>query len=770
MTWALALILTAAAVDFRIPLVERQVAGDPRGALEAAEAAETERPEAAAEAGVSYLQGRLLESLGRQARAEHAYEQALSEARELEPWTRYRAALAHERGGHPEVATGLVAGVIDPETPEDLLARATELFARSLEGGGDCRVLHGVMARTGDALPDHQRRLLEVAEARCADEHGDELRAGLLLCQVLAENREDDPGRLAAERLDSLLGRIDPLRRALARRDCEAELEVGLTLHHHRQFELSVPYLERVASRMGGGRTVSGDEELEVLYAIARGYFWREEFAVAAERFGELVLRTRNLEERARVLYQQARSQELDGDWQEADRTFRKAFLTDREGPLAGPALLSALRLEWRGGGARGEQSALDLLSVLGKLTGAREYASRAYLFLAVSDLVRGRRDRAPGWLAAAERLDRDSAYEAEYWRGRWAELGAHQREPGAAAEAVSRYLEVALGDAYHPLAVDARERLRTPILAGAVEHEARRRAASGRPEGQLAAWLLRGEGSLEGRAARRAMVVGYAADPDLAPFYGLSRVPVARWPLWQRDLDRAPEMLLGLGLVDDGAPVVRRVFGGGDPDLAYTGSRLLLEAERVPEAMLFTAAFARPVLRRVPDAAQPPEIRTLIYPLAWGERIEAESLRFGIDPHLLAGIIREESRYDPRALSGASARGLTQFVHMTARRLAPAVGLGVIAPDDLYEPRVAITLGAAYLAELSAEFDGQLHQAVAAYNAGPAQARLWQAYCYGRELPEYFSKTGFVQTRGYLRKVLSSRAQYEELYPGMDR
>jgi soluble lytic murein transglycosylase-like protein len=766
MTWALALILAATAADFRIPLVERQIAGDPRGALEAAAAAAEERPEEAAEAGVSYLRGRLLETLGHQLRAEHAYEEALSEAPELEPWTRYRAALGHERGGHPEVATGLVAGVIDPDTPEDLLARATELFARSIEGGGDCRVLHGVMARTGDRLPDHQRRILEVAEAGCADEAGDELQAGLLLCAVLAENREDDPGRLAAERLDSLLGRIDPLRRALAVRDCDAEREVGLTLHHHRQFELSVPYLEGVAGRLGGRRTVSSDEELEVLYAIARGYFWREEFAVAAERFGDLVLRTRDLEERARVLYQQARSQELDGDWQEADRTFRKAFLTDREGPLAGPALLSAVRLEWRGGS---EQSALDLMAVLGNLTGGREYASRAYLFLAVSDLVRGRGDRAVGWLAAAERLDRDSAYEAEYWRGRWAELGAHQRAPGAATEAVDRYLEVALGDAYHPLAVDARERLRTPILAGAVEAEARRRAASGRPEGQLAAWLLRGEGSLEGRAARRAMVVGYASDPDLAPFYRLTRVPVARWPAWQRDLDRAPEMLLGLGLVDDGAPAVRRLFGGDDPNLAYTGSRMLLEAERVPQAILFAAAFARPVLRRVPDVAQPPEIRTLIYPLAWGERIEAESRRFGIDPHLLAGIIREESRYDPRALSGASARGLTQFVHLTARRLAPAVGLGVISPDDLYQPRVAITLGAAYLAELSAQFDGTLHQAVAAYNAGPAQARLWQAYCYGRELPEYFSKTGFVQTRGYLRKVLSSKAQYEELYPGLD-
>ena len=57
----------------------------------------------------------------------------------------------------------------------------------------------------------------------------------------------------------------------------------------------------------------------------------------------------------------------------------------------------------------------------------------------------------------------------------------------------------------------------------------------------------------------------------------------------------------------------------------------------------------------------------------------------------------------------------------------------------------------------------------MAAYNAGPAQSHLWQRYCYSREMPEYFTKTGFAQTRAYLRKVLASQAQYQELYPELD-
>ena len=53
----------------------------------------------------------------------------------------------------------------------------------------------------------------------------------------------------------------------------------------------------------------------------------------------------------------------------------------------------------------------------------------------------------------------------------------------------------------------------------------------------------------------------------------------------------------------------------------------------------------------------------------------------------------------------------------------------------------------------------------VAAYNAGENQAELWRSYCFSREPEEYFSKVGFAETRGYLSKVLESRAQYARLY-----
>jgi soluble lytic murein transglycosylase len=126
---------------------------------------------------------------------------------------------------------------------------------------------------------------------------------------------------------------------------------------------------------------------------------------------------------------------------------------------------------------------------------------------------------------------------------------------------------------------------------------------------------------------------------------------------------------------------------------------------------------------------------------------------------------MREESRFDPDAVSEAAARGLTQFVLPTARRFAPAIGRTGVSAEDLHEPGVAIALGAAYLADLALRFDGRRHQMLAAYNAGEEQAMLWQSYCQSREPAEYLTKIGFQQTRDYVRRVLASRAHYRELY-----
>ena len=165
-----------------------------------------------------------------------------------------------------------------------------------------------------------------------------------------------------------------------------------------------------------------------------------------------------------------------------------------------------------------------------------------------------------------------------------------------------------------------------------------------------------------------------------------------------------------------------------------------------------------------MPLIFQPREFHELLYPSPYRETLVTQTRLRGVPPSLLAAIIREESRYDRFALSPAAARGLTQFTLPTARRIAADIELSRLDPEDLYRPEIALALGAAYVANLLKEFKGAAHVSVAAYNAGEPQAALWRSYCFSPEMEEFFTKVSFQETRNYLRKVLTSRAHYEEL------
>ena len=161
------------------------------------------------------------------------------------------------------------------------------------------------------------------------------------------------------------------------------------------------------------------------------------------------------------------------------------------------------------------------------------------------------------------------------------------------------------------------------------------------------------------------------------------------------------------------------------------------------------------------------PALRRLLYPFPHPTEIRAEAEARRVDPFLLLGVIREESRFDAGAVSPAAARGLAQFVLPTARRVAISAGLPLPGARDLDRPTVAIALGASYLAELSVRFQGRDAAVAAAYNAGEDQAALWQRYCFTHEPEEYLAKIGFRETRAYVQRVLGSRAHYAALYGG---
>jgi len=94
-----------------------------------------------------------------------------------------------------------------------------------------------------------------------------------------------------------------------------------------------------------------------------------------------------------------------------------------------------------------------------------------------------------------------------------------------------------------------------------------------------------------------------------------------------------------------------------------------------------------------------------------FGAEIDAAAARYGIDPALLRGLVRQESGFDPRARSGAGAMGLTQLMPATAS------ALGVTDP---YDPAQSLDGGARYLRQMLDRFGNDPAKALAAYNAGP--------------------------------------------------
>jgi soluble lytic murein transglycosylase len=152
----------------------------------------------------------------------------------------------------------------------------------------------------------------------------------------------------------------------------------------------------------------------------------------------------------------------------------------------------------------------------------------------------------------------------------------------------------------------------------------------------------------------------------------------------------------------------------------------------------------------------------------AWPAPFEDEVRRAtsggGVEPGLVYAVMREESGYRPEVVSVSGARGLLQLMPETAERVSRRAGIALGSPDDLFLPRINIKLGAAYLAELLARFDGRPSAAIGSYNAGPNAVSRWLA-AGAAEDDEWVEAISYDQTRGYVKRVLRSLHAYRVLY-----
>lgn len=173
---------------------------------------------------------------------------------------------------------------------------------------------------------------------------------------------------------------------------------------------------------------------------------------------------------------------------------------------------------------------------------------------------------------------------------------------------------------------------------------------------------------------------------------------------------------------------------------------------------------------RSYPDYSQmkPEEMRRdewdAFYPLAYWDIIMQESRARSLDPYQVAGLIRQESVFNSRAVSSARAYGLMQLVVPTGMLTARKYGVDrTITSETLFEPRLNIQLGTAYLRDQLDKY-GKIEYVAAAYNAGPNRVEQWRGTL-PAELDEWAEAVPFRETRLYIQGVVRNTLQYKRLY-----
>ncbi len=153
-------------------------------------------------------------------------------------------------------------------------------------------------------------------------------------------------------------------------------------------------------------------------------------------------------------------------------------------------------------------------------------------------------------------------------------------------------------------------------------------------------------------------------------------------------------------------------------------------------------------------------------YPSPYAEVVRAAEASEGLPSGLLWAVMRQESGFDPDAISPAHAVGLMQILPDTARPIAEELAL---PRDDarLTSPRYAIPVAARVLRRLLDQFHGNVPLAVAAYNGGADSVDRWASRAPGMQLDTFVERIPFKETREYVARVMGNLARYGYLAQG---
>lgn len=172
-----------------------------------------------------------------------------------------------------------------------------------------------------------------------------------------------------------------------------------------------------------------------------------------------------------------------------------------------------------------------------------------------------------------------------------------------------------------------------------------------------------------------------------------------------------------------------------------------------------FVAVFLLVALGVIAYFQVPKMFGDTVYPLYYADWIVKYSKENGVDPSLVAAVIMQESRFNPKAVSHAGAQGLMQFMPGTSGMVARQLG---VSSYSMFDPETSIRFGAFHLKDLLDRYNGDIDRTLAGYNAGPGTVNSWDRQNIFERIIGSDSKTETVQ---YVKKVKNYQKVYSTMY-----
>ena len=205
--------------------------------------------------------------------------------------------------------------------------------------------------------------------------------------------------------------------------------------------------------------------------------------------------------------------------------------------------------------------------------------------------------------------------------------------------------------------------------------------------------------------------------------------------------------------------------FATGQPRFLIEASQAAFDQGHFAAGMAY-ARLAVPSFDSRKSNELPLNAWRALYPLPYEEPVRREALKNGLDPMVVAGLIRQESTFQADVVSHANAFGLMQLLPKTAKILAKQKRIKYVK-NKLFDPEYNIELGTYYFKGL-VDLTGAPEYALAAYNAGEDRIALWKSERKYDEIPELVESIPFSETRDYVQIVLRNAAVYRMIYaPG---